>query len=1181
MENPIVKILYPGPDFLVTQAQLEKASTIGVEELYRLACQHGIFLKPGVMVSDIVEDKLMPHVVQNGLVVTSGIGVTSTGSVIYVQSNLNVNINLSDFVNKTLFIKYDTEITSDLVSRTPSSGFYTSVTVRKSQDPEAILFWVDNYRPEEDPDLTLYPDAIPIGKLIQMGGEYSFDVGNGHRRIALLKIPFMDQGHYNNEFVPSVKQYASIYGFLSCVGHGTRATNNPFGLTTTDIEHCVETFRALIHTAGIPVSDFTNDVNKDYLLVSFLNDYISKVVVNKGVAIDWNGRRLYVANQQLVNVPNDGIWYYLAIKYLDSSGKDYYEFTLTETNYGQVDRINLARVKNVGGVVEVIDQRQVLLCRGYYPEPSTPGVPTNLVLTTGYEDSLIHKADIDDDYGEGASDSMIERRAGNIRAYIKATWTASTGDVVAFEVLIQPLDNYNNPIPEMQSIGYGLSSDTSFTFSNLCPGIKYRIKVRAVGRPPHSLRSAFSPHKDIIAGVGANLLMSPITLTERYSEVPTTRYQSQGIEISWSRVLGAYAYEIFGRKNVPPDISTVEGRDACEFRWVGNSLKCFCPAVDGEHWYFQARCFDSGGFPSKNKIVADIEFGDIIPPSIPDKLALTTGMMEDLIPIDEEQSLMVNVPSPGLAYIRATWKPSVDNKSGVVGYETWIAPAKKLEPNEPDDDLMEVRTAYTQSNAPPCYYTFLNLKPGLRYFVKVRAIDGRGNISDWSEIKSIVAGMKVKPVKPIPIARSATNSVEISWDLDENAQGYEVFCRENGDPGVNPDRIYLYALVRSNKVVYSVPSTGTTGYSVTARVRAFNSTGEYSDISDPVTASPVVIDANTFLSLKNEVETARGSALSLGQRLDIGLTNDGRIKAVTEIESEVADARSGFATIGERISALYRGQIDWRFVRVVAKSGGNYNSIQAAIDSIPESSSDRYLILVMNSGWYYEAPNYYNYYSEESGKIEIKGKYVGVLGIGNPLIYNTYIITTESDAGVMGKLWYLGGLTMISNDYSPLSYLRNDRFLIIENCSLFCNNLSAIGIKVGQLGTDNNRIKVRNCAIKSGYKGIDISVSVCVPLTTFYLEVNNTNFECNDECIYISACQETDVKVWLWDSILKTVSADYTVNAGVNKSFVLCMAHNRYNKLPNESAITVKYGQIESGKVSNVKYDTGDLGVIF
>jgi hypothetical protein len=989
MSNEIIKILF-SKDSRVTPTMLETASELGVLELYRLLAKDGVYLKPGVLAKNLTDNTLMPSTTSTGINISVGSAVVSDGQVISVVGALSKELTLANYKNKTLFIKYDTELSDDIQTRNPSSGLTFDVSYIKSQDVDKVLFWVSSYNPSSDADLTAYSDAVPLGKLIQIAGAYVFLVSDGHRRLALPNIRFVGTGHWDGEFVPSVDQWTSIYSLLAAEGHGTRTTNNVFGLSTSDIQFLLETFKALIYQPGIPVTDFTTDTNKNYLLVQDKGDGSDRVKIDPGVAIDLEGRRLYLANEQAVEITDNNTWYYLAIKYKESGDqvynkKDYYEFTLTIGSY--TNRVNLARVKNNAGVISIIDERQVLVCYGYVPEPQVPGLPTGLVLTTGFEDEFIH-SDVDTQYGTGAADSIVERRSGVSKAWIKATWNPSSGggDPIAYELSLVPLDNTDQERTGQRSSaraikGPGnLTPDTDYTFRDLTAGEKFKIRVRAIGASPHHLESVWSGVASIIAGVGVSLTMGPITLEELSygdaGDTGTSRYQLYGIKASWAEVLYAKAYEIYAKKDSAPNLSLKADRYN-NLKWRGAAFEWTLSGIkDGDHWYFAVRCFDDGGFPSNIK-TGDITVGDIIAPTVPTIVTpITTGFERDLIK-DVASTYVDNIVTPELAYIELSWSASTDTQSGLKQYEVWMAPAKKDNDALPDEDKRlegYSRTARVGYTTPDTRYSFHNLRPGVKYFFKVRAQDKRGNWSAWSAQQSVVAGKGYypsPPAKPVITVTAATNSVIIRWDDVANAHGYEVFVKENTCPSTSPDacKANLYEVTKKAYTVYNTPSSGITqDYSVCVRVRAFDQSGQYGEISECVCSSPSIIDAVTFINLKSEVELARGTAASLNSRLNVGIDSDGILKPISEMESEVASARGGYENLKSRIDALSSAAVAWKYVKIVAKDGtGQYTTLQSAVNAVPDQEAgeepDKYAIWIM-PGIYTEEVNF-----EDKGNI--------------------------------------------------------------------------------------------------------------------------------------------------------------------------------------------------------------------
>jgi len=280
MSNSIVGLLFPTTG-LVKKETLETLSTLAVSELQRLVAEDGVFIKPGVLTKTLNGDNLLPSTTSTGIRISVGSAVTSSGKFINVVETLSKSVNLASHVGYTLFIKYITETSDDLQTRSPSTGMTHDIATIKSQNVDDILFWVNGYDPTADPDLETYPDSVPLGKLQYIIGTYAFNVGDGHRRMALLNIPYIGGGHWDGEFSKSVEEYtSSIYNFLACEGHGTKITENPFGLTATDIEHVLGSFKALVYQKGIPTEDFITAPNKDHQAQSLIASAFLTGLVN-------------------------------------------------------------------------------------------------------------------------------------------------------------------------------------------------------------------------------------------------------------------------------------------------------------------------------------------------------------------------------------------------------------------------------------------------------------------------------------------------------------------------------------------------------------------------------------------------------------------------------------------------------------------------------------------------------------------------------------------------------------------------------------------------------------------------------------------------------------------------------------------------------------------------------------
>jgi len=378
LNTKYTEIIFPVKN-IGTKEQLEGLSTLAMQELPTFLKE--IQLRPGVLASSPTEDVLMPSVVNSSTIAISpGVGVTNKGNIIEFEEELRVTgITLGSYLNQTLFIEFKEILTSDITTIHKITGNDTNASYIKDQTYSA-LSWKSSYDPTTDED-----DKIPIGKLIpdpSNPASYVFQYTEGYRRIFLLDIRFIEEGHYSGEFTKSVDQFTTLYNLLACKGHAPKATNNPSGMSTRDISHGIETFAALIDVPGIPTREFEFADNKDYLKVG-QGTNAGTIKILAGEFIDINGRRVVVlTDQDNITVPADSNTYNVWIVYTtDSDDED--SFAITVSVATSSIALKVAEVSNNGLTVSITDTRVALKCRtllGHYIPPDLTHVRVSTAM---------------------------------------------------------------------------------------------------------------------------------------------------------------------------------------------------------------------------------------------------------------------------------------------------------------------------------------------------------------------------------------------------------------------------------------------------------------------------------------------------------------------------------------------------------------------------------------------------------------------------------------------------------------------------------------------------------------------------------------------------------------------------------------------------------------------------------
>lgn len=140
---------------------------------------------------------------------------------------------------------------------------------------------------------------------------------------------------------------------------------------------------------------------------------------------------------------------------------------------------------------------------------------------------------------------------------------------------------------------------------------------------------------------------------------------------------------------------------------------------------------------------------------------------------------------------------------------------------------------YYQAYPPQQSVTFHNLQPGLKYRVRVRAIDGEGNAGPYSNPADIISGIG-STSQPSDSVQSLVVSgyplgVKVTWNAHASAKGYEVYVTEGppGDGPADPDpsnKAQLY--YRGNAIQVLVKATS--GNTVKVKVLWYDQFGRLS-----------------------------------------------------------------------------------------------------------------------------------------------------------------------------------------------------------------------------------------------------------------------------------------------------------------------------------------------------------------
>jgi len=276
---------------IVTSEQIES-----IQEISGLKIEK--FFQGHTFISGVLDDELgvvgsplYPQVTNESggsidIAISGGAAILRDGSIIILESVLEFTV-LSSQVNKTLFINFQEEWSNNITTIQKPTG--TIINVSKVQiQAEDIVDWV-YYNPTSFIPGTSYSSSIALGMLIVDAGAphgYTFQVYDAvneltFRHVYMPVVLFPDK-NYNIE--PSVDRFCSLYEILACRGGGTREVDNPFGISTRNVENLLASFVAFIKTSGVARADLT------YLQISTSSVGDDTITIRAGSGVTNSGK---------------------------------------------------------------------------------------------------------------------------------------------------------------------------------------------------------------------------------------------------------------------------------------------------------------------------------------------------------------------------------------------------------------------------------------------------------------------------------------------------------------------------------------------------------------------------------------------------------------------------------------------------------------------------------------------------------------------------------------------------------------------------------------------------------------------------------------------------------------------------------------------------------------------------
>jgi len=464
----------------------------------------------------------------------------------------------------------------------------------------------------------------------------------------------------------------------------------------------------------------------------------------------------------------------------------------------------------------------------------------------------------------------------------------------------------------------------------------------------------------------------------------------------------------------------------------------------------------------------------------------------------------------------------------------WLGPNARgyrfiIEPLHPETQIpiSHEQAEITLGSSPvEMNYIFHGLTPDIKYRVRVASLGGwhQEEQSDWSDPAEIIAGgPKIIPDDCAAIIDNLAVSAhdlgcKITWDFNvayaDFVAGVEIIWSDDGSEPNFESVGYRKLFTDKNFVILPTElSTTDKQVIVKAKMRCVDKAGRHCTL--PLAINPTVMKQYP-----------------------------GDLAAISARMEEVALARGGYSTLSARLEALNKAAVDWRYVRIVAKSGGHYTSIQAAIDAIPET--DKYYIIFIMPGKYTE-------------NIDCGVKLIGLVGIGKVLI----------EGKINGGI----GLFLVDNcrikvtansNYAVYREYSSKKLLLRDNCIDATNINPATDI----ISVYCDLI-VRNCIIKTTVDTVGIGgfAQIGRPINFF---IANNNIEVGSTCIETTGPVTSTIQ----NNLLKTRSANSIL---VYTPGIARVYNNVYNARPGGDG-TIDYG-IPVPDTSNIQND--NIEVVF
>lgn len=453
------------------------------------------------------------------------------------------------------------------------------------------------------------------------------------------------------------------------------------------------------------------------------------------------------------------------------------------------------------------------------------------------------------------------------------------------------------------------------------------------------------------------------------------------------------------------------------------------------------------------------------------------------------------------------------------------------------------------------------LTPAVNYRVRVCSMGDwfQTSASAWcTPVTTVAGGTKVIPAACADSLEAVTteavdSGIKVTWSRKSAYQadiaGIEVCWTDDGATPNFDNVSHKHLFVTHDCAVLPVPFS-TTAAPVTAKValRCVDRAGRH--CTTPYALTPLYTKSTgvAIASLAAEVVAARGDKDSLAER----------VSAVTAYGDEIESARLTYSSVSQAIQAVSRSGVLWGNTRIVAKTGGQYTTIQAAVTSV--TGTDPCAILIM-PGTYQE-------------DVDTTDKNVDFIGIGK--------VVLEGSLYTSGDFMYV---TLIENirfyntsptEADPLLTLSGENGCLVRHCVFAYAGLADAVETTGSGKVFDDCIfwgEPQGSSALLGIGHVDDAVDVVVKHCRFSTDASAK------PCVKLTQTDKV-CSLRLLYSTLKTVTSAAVTGSGTKASLVIYHGHNAYNVAPDSGTLTIVVDAQDGTSSNSIFSDANALPVM-